>query len=690
MFDLPLKEPVIIFAVAMITFLTFPFLMRKLRIPGIIGPIIAGVIIGPDGLNLLARDETIQLLGTVGLLFIIFIAGLELDLDGFKKYRKRSLVFGLFSFYIPLLFGTVFGLLLGYGMAASILLGSILGSHTLLGYPIASRLGIGKNKAITTAVGGSILTDTFALLVLAIVAGSVEGELTIQFFVTLLFSLCIFVAVVLVGVPFISKIFFKNASSEGTTEFIYVMVVLFTAGFLAIVAGLQPIIGAFLAGISLNRYIFEQSPLMNRIRFSANALFIPFFLLSVGMLMDLQVLISSPKAWIFTAAILVGVIGGKYLAALLTSVIYKYNRNQRLAIFGLTIPQAAATLAATLVGFKVGLLDQTAVNGVIIMILITCIIGPYLVEKFGRKLALEEEQQPYKRADAPERILIPLSNAKAMESLMDLAFVIKSSSSQGHPLYPLAVVEREVEAAEKEVAKAEKMLGQAVMYASGADIPIKLLTRVDHNVASGIVRAATEERITTVIAEWDGERTTPRRIFGSTIDQMLEQTYQTVLISKLNHPLNTTKRVVLVLPKGIDHKQGYEEALIRIKTLTSKLGATLWCLILKDDTKKYAAFIEELKPNPPTTFEFVEGWSVLFDNYLTNLDDDDLIIVISSRQGTTAWHPKLEELPYKLSKVNPESFIVYYPTEEEEIDLRGTRGTELPREFLRKKDYDDE
>ncbi|WP_078547745.1 cation:proton antiporter domain-containing protein [Litchfieldia alkalitelluris] len=686
MFELPLINPVLVFALSMTLFLISPMLMRLLRIPGIIGPILAGVIIGPHGLGVLQRGQTIELLGTVGLLFIIFIAGLEMDIDGFKKYKNRSIVFGLISFIIPLILGTTIGLFLDYSFAASILLGSILGSHTLLGYPIASRLGISKNKAVTIAVGGTLITDTLALLILAVITGAATGELTFSFFIILIISLVIFTCMNLFGIPFISKWIFRNIGNEGDKIFTYVIVVLFLSAFLAIVAGVEPIIGAFLSGLALNRLVFDQGPLMNRIRFTANALFIPFFLLSVGMLMDLSVLFSDPKAWIFTVLILVGVMLGKYAAAWMISFIYKYNSEEKNITFGLTIPQAAATLAATLVGYDVGLLDQTTVNGVIIMILGTCIVGPYIVEKFGRKISLLEEQQPYVKGDAPDRIMIPIANPNTMESLLDLGFILRKNASADQPLYPLKVVKKDARDAEGDIALAEKMLGHTVMYASGADVPVKLITRVDHNIANGITRAIVEERISMVIMGWEGKRSTPQRIFGNVLDQLVEQTSQSIFIAKLGHPISTTKRVIAILPKGIDHSYGFKEAIMRVKLMANDLGAQLLCLVIDDKGEKYKKYLKEIKANPPTKVKEIEGWESFYLEPSPQATDD-LIILVSARKGTVAWHPELEEIPGKLASINQETFIVYYPTEDREIDLRGTTGTELPREVLFKNDF---
>ncbi|WP_017726952.1 cation:proton antiporter [Halalkalibacterium ligniniphilum] len=681
----PITDPVLIFAIAMVIFLVAPLLMTQLRIPGIIGLIFAGVIVGPNGLNLIDRDPTIVLLGTVGLLYIIFIAGLEIDLEGFKKYRQRSIVFGTLSFTLPFTFGFTFSYLLGFSLAAAILLGSILGSHTLLAYPIASRLGVAKNKAVTTVVGGSMITDTVALLILAVVAGSMQGELSLSFWVSLLASLIVYVAAVLILIPILAKSFFRTMSSEGALEFIFVMTMLFLSAYFATVAGLEPIIGAFIAGLALNRFILEQSPLMNRIKFVGNAIFIPFFLLSVGMLMDVKVLLSNPSAWLLAILVVAFVQIGKFLAAWISGKIYSYSIEEVKLMFGLSVPQAAGTLAATLVGFELGLFDQAVVNAMIVKILITCIVGPYMVEKYARRIAFNEEQQPYESTNAPERVMVPLANPNTMESLLDLAFIIRGNSLE--PLYPLTVAQGEKGSAASELAKAEKVLGHAVTYAAGAEVPIQMLTRVDTNITSGVIRAIEETRITTVVIGWNGKLSTPQRMFGGVLDQMLERTNQMVLVSKLGHPLNTTNRIVVILPSGVRRKKGFYRAMQTAKLLAAKLGATLLCLVVKDDLEKYEKTINEIKPDVTFSVTGVSSWNELHQQCLPTLRKDDLVIVISARRGTLAWHPQLEQLPRVLAVATPESFIMLYPPEPDAVDSRGSRGTDIPR-MLSKRTYE--
>lgn len=684
----PLKEPVLIFGFAVLIFLLFPILMRKLRVPAIIGPIIAGIIIGPNGLEILERDSTIQLLGTVGLLFIMFIAGLELDLDGFKKYRNRSILFGMLSFIIPLVLGVLIGLWLHLSMLSAILFGSIFSTHTLLGYPAISRLGVAKNQAVTTAVGGTLLTDSLALLFLAVITGASEGHLTVGFFVYLIVATALFAVVVLFLTPYLTKWFFKRSNNEGTTEFNFVLAILFVAGAISLFVGLEPIIGAFLAGLALNRYIYDHGPLMNRIRFTANALFIPFFLLSVGMLMDLSVLISSPKALLTIALITIVAIGSKLVASWVTSKVYGYSKNERNVIFGLSTTHAAATLAITLVGYEFGLFDQQIINAVIVVILVTCILGPYLCEKYGRKLAVAQDKTLLDDT-LPERILIAITSSNTMESLLDLGIVLKKAKKTEEPIYPLTVVQKDLKQAGNEVAQAERMLRHALTYTSGADVPVRLLTRVDHNIGWGIERAATEERITTIIVGWDGSGKGDQKVFGRVIDNLLEHTYQRSLIANINQPLNTIERVILLLPNNIVYKPGFEDSLSIIKDIASQLNATIRGLVIRDNVERYKKVSEQIQPNVEAEFESVDGWNALYSNALNNVKSTDLVILLSARKGTVAWHPELEKAPKKLASMNLENFIVFYPTEMKETDIRGSRGTEVPKELLFRSDYED-
>ncbi|KGA97313.1 sodium:proton antiporter [Alkalihalobacillus alcalophilus ATCC 27647 = CGMCC 1.3604] len=683
MFAQPVTDPVLIFAIAMVIFLIAPLIMAKFKVTGIIGLILAGLIIGPNGLGLLARDSTILLLGAVGLHFIFFIAGLEIDLDGFKKYRNRSLTFGTLSFLIPFILGTVSTLLIGYSLLAAILIGSIIGSHTLLAYPIASRLGVSKNKAVTTTISGTIITDTTAFLILAVVAGASHGVLNAEFWVTMVISLLIFVLAVFLIVPRISKFFFRTLGSEGNSEFVFVMSVLFVTAYGATLAGIEAIIGAFLAGLALNRFIVEQGTLMNRIKFVGNSIFIPFFLLSVGMLVDLRVILTDPDTWIMAGIVVVFVILGKLLAAIITGKIYNYSKAEQILMFGLSVPQAAATLAATMVGYELGLLGEAVVNAMIIKILITCLIGPFLVEKYSKVLALLEEKRPYESNQAPERVMIPVANPHTLQSLLDLAFIVRGNSKE--PLYALSVAQSGENSSETLV-KAEKVLNEAVSYGAGAEVPVQTLTRVDRNIATGMIRAMEESRITTAVIGWNGKLSTPQRIFGSVLDQLLERSTQTILVTKIEYPINTMKRLVVVVPTGYTHKAGFYAAMDVIRTFATELGMSIHCIIINDEIAHYKEAYATSNSSLNLTFEKLEEWDLFYER-LDKLKKDDLVIALSTRKGTLGWDPQLENLPRNLSKTASESFIVLYSPEEKHVDSRGTKGIEAPKSVLNPKAY---
>ena len=352
-FTLPLKNPVLLFSLILFIILFAPILLNKLRIPHLIGLIIAGAIIGPNGLNLMERDMSIILFGTVGLLYIMFLAGLEIDLADFKKNSGKSLIFGLLTFLIPMGLGMAAGIyLLDFSLPTSILLASMFASHTLIAYPIVSKLGVAKNRAVNVTVGGTMITDTLALLVLAVIAGMQTGEINQEFWIRLGVSVVVFGLIVMLLFPIIGRWFFKRFD-DNISQYIFVLGMVFLGAFLAELAGIEHIIGAFLAGLALNRLIPHTSPLMNRIEFVGNALFIPFFLIGVGMLIDYTAFIKDFETIKVAGVMTVIAIIAKYIPAFITQKIFGYSADERRLIFGLSNAQAAATLAAVLVGFNI-------------------------------------------------------------------------------------------------------------------------------------------------------------------------------------------------------------------------------------------------------------------------------------------------------------------------------------------------
>ncbi|MFU8811868.1 MAG: cation:proton antiporter [Balneolaceae bacterium] len=668
-FSTPFDDPVLIFALVMLIILLAPLVFRKFRIPGIVGLILSGTVVGPGMLGLIERDFTIELLGTVGLLYLMFMAGLSIDLNRFEKLRNRSIGFGIISFTLPAA-GALFAghYLLDFSLATSFLLGSIVGSHTLLAYPIAERLGITKNTAVTMALGGTLVTDTLSLGILAIVAGTVVEATGAGYWFRFVGSIALFVTAAILILPRLGRWFFRTMKQENNVDFVFMVAVLFTTAYLAEVAGLASIIGAFLAGLLMNRLVPGSGTLMSRIQFVGNALFIPFFLISVGMLVDVTVLTGLDvwiKALLFTAL----VFAGKGLASLAVRYLYNYNNAEALVVFGLTTPQSAATLAVTLLGFELGFFDQTTVNAVVIMILFTVLGGPWLVEQYGRAVAAFEEQKPYEPSESPQRILVPLANPETSDVLMDLAFMVRRENSD-QPVMPLTVARDGVDV-DSQVARGEKMLSHAVVHAAAAEVPVNPITRIDLNIAQGITRAVNETLASIIIIGWNGERSAKQKIFGSILDQLLNDVDEKVLVCKIEKPVNTFERVLLAIPPFAELEQGFAEAVETVKLMASQMGAELCIVSAEERHEEIKKKADELKPELDIQYQKVAGW-LAFPHWLDETQqENDLLVLLSAREGSLSWRPALERLPRVIAQRYPQlSFITLYPTETADEETR--------------------
>ncbi len=663
---LPVEDPILIFGLCMVVILVTPLLFERFKLPGLIGPIVAGVVLGTSMLNVLERGQAIELLGNVGLLYIMFLSGLEINMNQFRKNRDRSFVFGVITFTIPQLAGTlIFHYLLGFDWLAAILIASMFASHTLVPYPIISRLGIMKNDAVVTTVGGTILTDTVALLVLVVVARAFEGELTTLFWVSLALAMAIYVTAVLYLLPPLARWFFRNVEDGGKSEFIFVLAVVFIGSYLARAVGTEAILGAFLVGLTLNRLIPERSRLMTRIQFFGNAFIIPFFLIFIGLLVDVSVLASGITAWVVMIAMLTTNVVTKLIAASITRRFYQYTPAEGWVIFGLSTCEAAATLAATLVGYELGIIGDDVLNGVVLMIFATCVLGPWVVDRFGRQVAREQDEQHYEPRQAPQRILVPLANPATSETLVNMAALLRDHKSE-EAIYPLTVISEAIEAEDTEsnVAAAERLLAHAVVHAVELDVPVNPVTRVARNPASGMVEAATERRISDIVIGWNGARSAQQRIFGSVIDQMLDQSPQQVWVCKFDHSVNTFQRLVVILPPVIDHNPGFYEAVRSLKHLADQLGAALKGLAISDDAVSHRQHFEAVPIDVTSEFLALATWDDAHGILRTASPDQDLIALVSAREGTVAYDRTLERLPQLLADLQL-SFLVLYPSEKD-------------------------
>lgn len=658
-----------IFALVMLIILLAPILFRKLKVPGIVGLILSGTLVGPSILGLLERDNTIELLGTVGLLYLMFMAGLSIDLNRFEKLRNQSIGFGLVSYLMPAVGAYYGGIhLLNYSIETSLLLGAIVGSHTLLAYPIVERLGITKNTAVTMSMGGTLVTDALSLGVLAIVAGTVNENSGPGYWTGFIISIVIFLVAAILILPRLGRWFFRNMKHDTDVDFVFMMAVLFSTAFLAELAGLASIIGAFIAGLLLNRLVPATGTLMSRVQFVGNALFIPFFLISVGMLVDVQVLVSM-DVWVFAIMFAALVFLGKGIASFFIQLVKRFSRAEGLVIFGLTTPQSAATLAVTLLGYDLGFFDQTAVNAVVILILITCLVGPWIVEKYGREVAIQEEAKPYQSSEAPQRILVPLANPETSDTLMDIAFMIRDKNSD-QPVFPLTVA-RDGKDVEAQVARGEKMLSHAVVHAAAAEVPVNPVTAIDLNIANGIARSVKEKLGSTVVIGWNGAVSPQQRIFGTILDQLLQKIDEMVFVTKVHKPVSTHTRVVIAVPPFATLESGFSGAMRSLKLMADQVGGELLILSPQERLEFVKKSTKRVKPDLDMKYESIPRWSDLPGWLDENIHDDDMFVLFSAREGSLSWRPALDRLPRVVANRYPElSFITVYPSEGE-MDIGG-------------------
>ncbi len=678
----PIHNPVLVFALVATLILISPIVMGRYRLPGMIGLLFAGAILGPNALNVLERDTSFVLFGTVGLLYIMFTAALEIDMATLKRYRMHSLVFGLLTFAIPISIGTAVGWMFGFDWPAAILLGSMFASHTLLAYPIASRLGISKNQAVTTAVGGTIITDTLALLVLAVIASMTKGEITEGYWYQLGISLTLYMLVILFGLPPLARWFFKNVSTDGVAEFVFVLAMVFLCASAAPLVGAEPIVGAFLAGLALNRLIPHHGTLMNRIQFTGEALFIPFFLLSVGMLLDLSIFLGSFRAWLIALAMVVTILLTKWLAAEATRWLLGYSKDQAKVVYGLSLAQAAATLAATIVGHEIGLFDEAVVNGAILMILVTCFIAPWLVDRYGRKMALAAVDQDEPVAEhKQQRILVAVSTPENAQPLLDLAKLMRDPNLK-QPIWPITVLE-DGSRSEKKIREANQLLDQCRTQLAAAEVTSIPISRIDLNVAGGLLRARRELDGSIIVVGWSEHTSAPEYLFGSMQEQLLHDRDFMLVVSRSRQPIQLCQRVYFALPPHAEHEPGFVDCLQLVKNFCQRQNLQLTFLAIAPQIaiiqKKIGSLFEIHSPQ----YQVLAHWSDLQSALQAVHAAQELIVMYGVRRGGIAWQSSLQQLPEEIASTLPQAnLLVIYPAEPVDESISFERGTMTPSASL--------
>lgn len=669
-FTLPLADPVLKFLLILLIILAAPLLLNKLRIPHLLGLIIAGAIIGPHGFNLVLRDSSIILSGTAGLLYIMFLAGLEIDMADFKRNSTKSLAFGMYTFLIPMILGTVVGIwILRFNVLTSVLLASMFASHTLIAYPIISKLGISKNKAVSITVGGTMITDTLALLVLTIIVGMATGQVNDMFWIRLGVSILIFALIVLFGFPFIGRWFFKHVH-DNISQYIFVLVMVFLGSFLAQVAGMEAIIGAFLSGLALNRLIPQSSPLMNRVEFVGNAIFIPFFLLGVGMLIDYRTFFTSFETIKVGLIMIIVATAAKYIAAWMTQKTFHLSTDQRSVIFGLSNAQAAATLAAVMVGYNVitgtdangepiRLLNESVLNGTILMILVTCTIASFAAQKGAHNIAAQDISDKEENKKESEHILIPVSNEETVEELVNLSLAIKSPQNK-NGLFALKVIDNH-HSDEKALKQSRRVLQTAVNTAAATDTRMKDLLRYDLSISNAIASVVKEREITDLVVGLHKEKDIPAAFLGHIVESVLAESSVSTFIYKPAQPISTVRRHLIIIPELAEKEIGFNQIIFRLRNVTQNTGAAT-VFYGSEATLNALKKLLAKKSGEASYIEF-NNWDDFLIVFRDIKPDDTMWIILSRKEGLS-YAPAMARIPKYLNKYfQANSFVLAYPVQ---------------------------
>ena len=663
--NLPITDPTWIFLLVLLIILFAPMLLNKLRIPHIIGMILAGLVIGEHGFNILARDSSFELFGKVGLYYIMFLAGLEMNMGDLKQNKGKALVLGVLAFVVPIVIGFVANVsLLKYGVLTSVLLASMYASHTLVAYPIVIRYGVSRHRSVVIAVGGTAVTDTLTLLVLAVVGGLFKGESGGLFWLWLVVKVIFLGSLIIWSFPRIGRWFFRRYD-DNVMQFIFVLALVFLGAGLMEFVGMEGILGAFLAGLVLNRLIPHVSPLMNHLEFVGNALFIPYFLIGVGMLIDIHVIFGHGDALKVAGVMIVMALLGKWIACWLTQKIYGMSALERQSMYGLSTAQAAATLAAVLVGYGIilpngeRLLNEDVLNGTVLLILVTCVVSSFITERAARRIAMDEAHLEEDRSREPEKILISVDNPDTIEDLMNLSLVIRDPKMKDN-LIALNVVNDSNNSGNSE-ARGKRYLEKAAMITASADVNLKQISRYDLNIAAGIIHTAKEHGVTDVIIGLHRKATIVDSFFGMLTENLLKGLHREVMVSKFLIPINTLRRIIVAVPPKAEYEAGFQKWVEHFCRMGTTLGCRVHFFANEETTPRLQALIGKKYGQTMTDFTLLDDWGDLL--LLTGqVNYDHLLVIISARPGSISYDSSFEKLPAQLGRYFANnSLIVLYP-----------------------------
>lgn len=664
----PITSPTLIFFVVLLIILFAPIIMGKLRIPHIIGMVLAGVLIGPHGLNILERDSSFELFGKVGLLYIMFLAGLEMDLESVKKNSRRFLLFGLLTCLIPLLLTYVMSRwLLDYSHTASFLLGCIMASNTLIAYPIISRYGLQRDSSVMLSVGSSMLSLFLALLMLAALSAAYNEDTGFAFWIFFLLKFVAFCALLTWVIPKVSRYFLRRYS-DAVMQFIFVLSVMFLSASLSEFIGVEGIVGAFLAGLILNRYIPHVSPLMNRIEFTGNALFIPYFLIGVGMLINVGTLFEGMHMlWIVGLIVFFGTCG-KAIAAYLSSLLFRLPKSSGNMMFGLTCAHAAGAIAMVMVGMRLEvspghfLVTDEMLNGVVIMILFTCIISTMMTERAAQQMTLEAKANNRGEARASidnEKMLLCVKYPEIAPQLLELAIMMRSQNTT-NSLAALNVVYDDQNSS-KHREEGLQLLEHLVQRAAASDIQMQTQVRLATNIANGIKHAFREFGASEIIMGMHVHTDVNPKFWGEFIQSLYNGLNRQIVLTRFVQSLNTLRRIQVAVPSRAEFEPGFHRWLERLSRMASNLDCRIQFHGRNESLELIREYINNRHPNVRAEYTFMAHWNEL-PRLAENIREDHMFVVITARKGTISYKTALERLPNELMQhFNGKNLMILFP-----------------------------
>lgn len=666
---LPITDPTWIFFLVLMIILFAPILLGRLRIPHIIGMILAGVVIGKYGFNILERDSSFELFGKVGIYYIMFLAGLEMDLENLKKNLLKALAFGVLTFFIPFAVGMWVGMsFLGFGMGTSLLLSCILASHTLVAYPVVGRYGMTRQASVSISIGGTMFALTVALFVLAGISGVYKGEFDSGswiLFVGKCVAYCLFVFLVF---PRFARWFFRNYE-DNVMQYIFVLSLVFLSAALAELAGMEGIFGAFLAGLLLNRLIPHVSPLMNRTEFVGNALFIPYFLIGVGMLINLGALFNGGDTIKVVVVMVVMATITKWLAAWVTQLLFRMSKAARQMMFGLSNAHAAGALAMVMVGTKIEvapgqfLMNEDMLNGVVIMILFSCIISSIVTEHAARTMALAEENGEMEMSSGKEdeRMLVSIANPDTVELLVNMALMMRDPKSKKELLAVTVEVEDDEAKKQAKLAQRRKSLEHAARIASAVDVPMKTRCRLSTNAATGILNTAGEMNATEIVLGLHHKHGMLDSFLGNFAQRILKGTHRQLMIVKCLMPVNTMRRLMVAVPPKAEYEAGFYKWVERVARIGGQLGCRVHFWAHADTMQRIKGYLAKYHDSVRTEFTVMDDWDDLL-LMSGQVAYDHLVVIVSARKGAISYQPSIEDLPDQIMKYfSNNSLMLIYP-----------------------------